>query len=172
LRPARAYLLPEGLREELAVPMGPVVQEAELAPALRGAKVVACVGDVVSLTCKRLGMRPKVFVVDYQTKRKPDPAWREALATWGRMGLAARNPAGTVTREAWDAVKRAFWLPESPVRIVIDGEEDLLGLPVILEAPDGAKVLYGIPDQGVCIVTVDETSKARAASVLARMKAT
>lgn len=171
LRPATAYRLPEALRPELARPFGPVVQEAELEAALAGDGPVLLVGDVVSLACKRLGLKPKAFIVDYHTQRKAEEKeWRKELGTWGRMGLSVRNPAGAITREAWDAVRKALWLPESPVRIAVDGEEDLLGIPCFLEAPLGAKVAYGMPGQGVCVVAVTAQVKAQAADLVARMQ--
>ena len=151
------------------MPFGPVVQDDGLKAALAGAPMVLLVGDVVSLTAKGLGIKPKLFLVDYHTQRKvEEKAWRVELGAWGRMGLQARNPAGTITREAWDAVKRAIWLPESPVRIVVEGEEDLLGIPCFLEAPDGAKVVYGMPGLGACVVTVDAALRSRTKALLAR----
>ncbi|MCA1818467.1 MAG: GTP-dependent dephospho-CoA kinase family protein [Thermoplasmatota archaeon] len=171
LRPAKAYLLPDALRAELAQPFGPIVQDDGLRAALAGAPMVLLVGDVVSLACKRMGLRPKVFLVDYHTQRKTDQAeWRVELGAWGRVGLSARNPAGSITREAWDAVRRAIWLPESPVRVAVDGEEDLLGIPCFLEAPDGAMVVYGMPGQGAVVVTVDDEVRRKAAAIVARLQ--
>lgn len=167
LRPPRAYRLPDSLRGDLAEPFGPVLQDAALPGALAGDAPVLLVGDIVSVRCKRMGIRPKLFLVDYHTQRRAEEKeLRDELSTWGRVGLAARNPAGTITREAWDAVKRALWLPESPVRIAIDGEEDLLGIPCFLEAPLGAKVVYGLPGKGAVVVTVDEALRSRVRTLL------
>jgi len=163
--------MPDAVRAELAQPFGPVVQEDGLAAAVRGAAVVVLVGDVVSLAGKRHRINPKAFLVDFHTQRKADrEEWREELGAWGRVGLSVRNPAGTVTREAWDAVRRALWLPESPVRIVVDGEEDLLAIPCFLEAPVGAKVVYGLPGKGACVVAVDAALKERVAALVARFE--
>ena len=171
LRPPTAYRLPDALRAELAEPFGPIVQDDGLAAALRGPGPVILVGDVVSLRAKRMGLRPKLFIVDYHTQRKAEQAeWKTELGTWGRMGLSARNPAGTITRAAWDAVRRGLWLTESPVRIAIEGEEDLLGIPCFLEAPDGAKVVYGMPGQGAVVVTVDAAVRAKVTALLERMQ--
>jgi uncharacterized protein (UPF0218 family) len=171
LRPRRAYVLPDMLRRELAKPFGPVVAETELKAALAGVTVVVAVGDVVSLTCKRLGIKPKLFVCDFKTQRgDDDPAMKDELGMWGRVGFRVKNPAGKITREAWDAVRRALWVPESPVRIVVDGEEDLLGIPCFLEVPDGAAVLYGMPGQGIVVVKVDESFRQTVRGMLARFE--
>ncbi|HUR25411.1 MAG TPA: DUF359 domain-containing protein, partial [Candidatus Thermoplasmatota archaeon] len=71
-------------------------------------------------------------------------------------------------REAWDAIRLGLQHEEGPVRIVVEGEEDLLGIPCFLEAPPGAIVLYGMPNQGVVVVRVDAAFKAKVAALLAR----
>jgi uncharacterized protein (UPF0218 family) len=187
LRPPRRYLLPEGLRRELAAPFGPILQSGDLVGALEGVDVVLAVGDVVSLTLKTLGLTPALFVCDFQTQRglptgpgrvtAKDTARQAAneatlyeleLGDWGELAFRVRNPAASITREAWDAVRLGLQHEEGPVRIVVEGEEDLLGIPCFLEAPDGAVVLYGMPNQGVVLVRVDAAFKARVAELLAR----
>jgi uncharacterized protein (UPF0218 family) len=43
---------------------------------------------------------------------------------------------------------------KSPVRIFVNGEEDLLVLPVCIHAPDNAVVMYGQPHEGLVIVKI------------------
>ena len=171
LRPPRRYVLPESLRRELGKPFGPVVGGNDLPKALVGAKTVIAVGDVVSLTLKKLGLEPALFVCDFLTQRgEPDPTYELELGTWGEMAFRVRNPAASITREAWDAVRLGLEHPagHGPVRIVVEGEEDLLGIPCFLEAPDGAIVLYGMPGKGVVVVRVDAALKAKVREVLAK----
>lgn len=186
LRPRKRYVLPEALRGELAKPFGPILQSEDLKAHLDGVAVVLAVGDVVSLTLKMLGITPRVFVCDYQTQRGM-PAGRSApgvdtknlvsheaalyeaeLGSWGDVSFTVRNAAGTIAREAWDAIRLGLAAEEGPVRVHVQGEEDLLGIPCFLEAPDGAVVLYGMPNQGVVAVTVDARFKERVAALLAR----
>lgn len=188
LRPAKRYVLPEALRKELAAPFGPVLQSEDLPARLAGVEVVLAVGDVVSLTLKLLKITPRVFVCDYQTQRGL-PAGRTAqgvnakglvsnesalyemeLGSWGELAFTVRNPAASITRQAWDAIRLGLEHPEGPVRVHVEGEEDLLGIPCFLEAPDGAVVLYGMPNKGVVVVTVDAAFKARVAALLARFE--
>lgn len=190
LRPTKRYVLPEGLRKELAAPFGPVLQSEQLAERLAGVDCVIAVGDVVSLTLKLLKLTPRLFVCDYQTQRGM-PAGRTAqgvntkglvahesalyeseLGSWGVLSFTVRNPAGTITRQAWDAIRIGLEHPvgpDGPVRVHVEGEEDLLGIPCFLEAPEGAVVLYGMPNQGVVAVTVDAAFKARVAALLAKL---
>ena len=171
LRPARRYVLPEALRKELGKPFGPVVGGNDLPKALEGAKVVVAVGDVVSLTLKKLAIEPALFVCDFLTQRgEPDPTYELELGSWGEVGFRVRNPAATITREAGDAVRLGLRHGAGVVRIVVEGEEDLLGIPCFLEAPDGSVVLYGMPGQGVVVVAVDAALKRRVADVLAKFQ--
>ena len=171
LRPAHRYVLPEAVRHQLAAPFGPVVGGNDLPKVLAGAKTVVAVGDVVSLTLKNLGIEPALFVCDFMTQRgEPDPTYEIELGTWGTLAFRVRNPAATITREAWDAVRLGLEHTPGPVRIVVDGEEDLLGIPAFLEAPEGAVVLYGMPGKGVVVVRVDAAFKARVADVLAKFQ--
>ena len=62
LRPARRYVLPDALRKDLGKPFGPVVAGNGLAAAVADAGMLVAVGDVVSLTCKTLGLEPALFV--------------------------------------------------------------------------------------------------------------
>lgn len=156
LRPARAYALPAALRPRLSEPWGPVHTTEELPDLLAPVAVVVAVGDVVCLTLKRLGITPRIAVVDYKTQRGGDSGeFRQELGSWGEREMRVHNPAGRLTREAWTAVRRAMLLETGlPTRIVVEGEEDLVGLACFLEAPLGARVLYGIPGEGVCVVEV------------------
>jgi uncharacterized protein (UPF0218 family) len=169
LRPTRAYRLPEELRGELGRAWGPIVQSDELAVAIDDADVVVAVGDVVSLTLKDLDIEPRLFVCDFQTQRgEPDPRYEAELGNWGKLAFRVRNPPATITREAWDAVRLGLASPRWPVRIVVEGEEDLLGIPCFLEAPLGAKVLYGMPGKGVVVVTLTPAFVDKVRALLAR----
>lgn len=171
LRPNVAYRLPDSLRSELGNAWGPIVQDTDLAEALAGAEVIIAVGDVVSLTLKELDIEPLVFICDYQTQRgEPDPRYEAELGSWGDLAFRVRNPAGQITREAWGAVRIALTADEGPVRILVEGEEDLLGIPCFLEAPLGSRVLYGMPGQGVVVVTTTPEFLDRVRKLLARFE--
>lgn len=169
---AEGWRLPQALRPELARPFGPVVTTEQLRPLLADHATVLAVGDVVSLTLKRLGVTPKLFACDYQTQRgAPDPLFRAELGAWGTTELRVRNPAGELSTAAFAAVREALSRPDSPVRIVVEGEEDLLGIPCFLEAPQGAAVLYGMPGRGIVVVRVTDEIRQLAASLLERFEA-
>jgi uncharacterized protein (UPF0218 family) len=63
--------------------------------------------------------------------------------------VKVRNPAGTLTDELMEALK----LP-TPLRIEVEGEEDLATLACGMLLPEGAVILYGQPGEGVVAVEV------------------
>ena len=66
-----------------------------------------------------------------------------------------------------DVVKRA--MKERDALILVDGEEDLLTLPCIVESPDDGLVLYGQPSEGLIVVATTSDVKKEADQILTRM---
>ena len=54
--------------------------------------------------------------------------------------------AAEITPQSIDIIKQAFTM-QPPVRISVNGEEDLLVIPVCVYAPENAIVLYGQPNE-------------------------
>ena len=53
--------------------------------------------------------------------------------------------------------------------INVEGEEDLMGFPAVLLAPDDAAVLYGQPDVGIVWIPVNEENREIARALLEDM---
>ncbi len=54
--------------------------------------------------------------------------------------------------------------------MLVDGEEDLVVLPAIMIAPDGASVVYGQPDEGMVHVVVDDEVRREVRALLERFE--
>ncbi len=164
------YFLTPSLRRRLKKPLGRLFRSAdvngeEFLTLVADSSFVVTVGDRVTETLQETtGRSPDVFVVDGRERRSA----REIPRIAHGSTLKARNPAGRITRAARSAMKKAV-TGKRPAMVLIDGEEDLLTIPAVIEAPLGAVVFYGQPMEGVVAVTVDEASKAMAREVLARM---
>jgi uncharacterized protein (UPF0218 family) len=161
-------VLPEDMREELKVPLGPVVQEGELASLVPTEGPVCTVGDMTTETVHRLGLHIHLAVVDYQTQREPSSRWREVLAPVGEVVSDVTNPAATITTTMYNGIIEA-WTSSASIKMVVEGEEDMAALPAILHAPEGATVIYGIPDTGLCLVQVDGHARDVVTDVLRRL---
>jgi uncharacterized protein (UPF0218 family) len=169
---ASDYVLSPYLRRKLKKPLGRLfrsvdVRGEEFLALVTRSSLVVTVGDRVTETLQETtGRPPDVFVVDGMERRSA----REIPRVAHGSTLKAKNPAGRITKSARSAIKRAF-AGEKPVMVLIDGEEDLLTIPAVIEAPLGAVVFYGQPLEGVVAVEVDERSKGRARDVLRQMAA-
>ena len=164
------YRLPEALRPRLAKPLGRLYGAADIrkpafAEAIRRLPLVASVGDRVTETLWDLGRVPDVQVVDGRENRVDR---RPPGTPFSRL-IRARNPPGTITADAIDAIGEAF-KGRKPARVYVEGEEDLLAIPVVLMAPLSAGVLYGQPGAGIVLIRVTAAAKARNRALLNRMK--
>jgi GTP-dependent dephospho-CoA kinase len=165
----RAFKLPEALRKELGKPLGEVYEGEEtkgeeFRKQANQPAMVITVGDRVTETFGELGRTPDVQVVDGVERRsKRDPP----KVPYVRL-VKVRNPAGEITSDAIRGMRSAFG-GRKPVRVMVDGEEDLLAMVAVAMAPISSTVYYGQPQVGVVVVKVNAVSKSRNRAMLAKM---
>ncbi|MCF2136855.1 MAG: DUF359 domain-containing protein [Candidatus Thorarchaeota archaeon] len=126
-------------------------------------KQVITVGDVTSATLIEAGAKPDLCIVDGSTKR----GIYDKTITLQRE-YRIYNPAAAIYPEAWSTIGTALRDRHQSL-IFVEGEEDLLGFPVVLLAPEGSVMLYGQPDKGIVWVPVTEENKSRARALLDQM---
>jgi len=170
------FKLPEEKRGLFKVHLGTFIEEqvpgypekivreriATYAPSL-----VITVGDVCTEKLIESGTIPDIAITDEKTTRRP----RTPITVFGAVELHATNPPGMITREAWMIIREAIARQtesNTPIHIRIQGEEDLLTIPTVLEAPPKALVIYGQPDvegrtkRGLVYIEVSDDVKRRA----------
>lgn len=160
--------LPMEMRGELKVPLGEIYTDAEALLSAAGEPIVA-VGDIVTYHLLEVGRYPNVAVVDGKTKRQQ--VGRDVLSVIEGFDdrLDVANPQSTITDDLLEALAAALDGSGSTV-IVVDGEEDLATLPAVLAIPEGGSVVYGQPDEGMVLVSVDADSRSRCRELLERME--
>jgi len=176
--------LPDSLRDAFKEPFGPVYTDtAELLAAVdRTAATVPAatastsaadppliaVGDVVTHHLLAAGRQPDVAVIDGKTEREAvDEAVAATLADPDGSTRRVVNPPAELSEALLVALREAIAAPE-PVRIVVDGEEDLATLPALVAAPRGSSVVYGQPGDGMVHVAVIEAQTDEARQLLGR----
>jgi GTP-dependent dephospho-CoA kinase len=125
--------------------------------------MVAAVGDVVSRETLKAGLKVDLRIVDNRSMRKD----LSASTLPAKKTYTIKNPPGVITLEAQRTIRKA--VGEAGSVIFVEGEEDLLVLPVILESPNGSMVLYGQPSEGLVAVTVTDEKKSEVAGIMDRM---
>jgi uncharacterized protein (UPF0218 family) len=156
--------LPDALRSELKAPLGPIYTDAEALLADAGRPIVA-VGDIVTYHLLEPGHHPAVALVDGRTKReRVERAVMDAIEGFD-ASVEVENPPATLTDELLRALRDAIDR-DATTLVEVVGEEDLAALPAVLAAPDGAGVVYGQPDEGMVLATVDPDSRATVRGLL------
>ncbi len=167
--PAR-FLQFEG-RSGLKTPKGDVFDVKDGPPEKRVVKrireespeMVIAVGDVTAATIYDEGYEPHVTIIDGITKRG---IYDRQFSS--ECEYLIYNPAAVIYPEAWSTIDTAIH-SDKPALVKVDGEEDLLGFPAVLLAPDNAILLYGQPDVGIVWVPVTEENKLIARTLLEQM---
>lgn len=157
--------------ERLKVPFGKLITggPGETIPKLKlmieeaTPPMVVTVGDVVSRETLKAGLNVRLRIVDNRSMRKEIPE----SSFPARYTYSVKNPPGVITMEAWQIIRRA--LREKEAVVFVEGEEDLLVLPVIMETPDNSFVVYGQPKEGLVIVTATASKKKEVATMMEQM---
>jgi len=167
------YLLTPELRKRLQKPIGTLLQGSPK-ETIRKLKdltdqenppMIISVGDSISKNLTRSNIFPELSIVDNKVmRRKIQPITLKADKT-----LYARNPPGTITDEAITTIKEAI-KHNGHVKIVVDGEEDLLTLVAALYAPKNSFVVYGQPLEGIVVVKVTNQKKKEVTEIMKAME--
>lgn len=163
---AKQHRITKELRRKLKRPLGKVIEGEhpslnDVSLLLAESTMVCSVGDATTENLVKLGVVPAIQIVDGKEKRKK----RRLPSKAHKTTLRASNPAGTITKESMEAIKRAFQLPQ-PVRILVDGEEDLLTIPLVQMSPEGSTIFYGQPNKGLVAVKVNKRMKEKVKYIL------
>ena len=138
----------------MKIPLGVLLPESQV-DELRVKKYlsedsyVISIGDRTTEKMIDFDLIPSLQIIDGLEKREK----REPPKIENATELTVDNPAAEITSESVSMIKKAFTL-QTPVRLLVNGEEDLLVLPVCMHAPENAVVLYGQPNEGLVIVQI------------------
>lgn len=158
-------LLPEHLRSLLQKPFGLLLTGAAIEASMRrhAAKGIITVGDKTTLTAREFGILPTVSVIDFQVER-------QAFAEYSRFRFPDtvvvdrfQSGPGYLTL---DVIGYIEMLMDSKIRTahvcIIEGEDDLVALPIMVYAAVGSVVYYGQPGKGVVEVVVTKNVQQQA----------
>ena len=168
----KVLYLPEMLRDQMREPFGRIIRgsfENQTTTVLKIAQVIEAqkppmvyaIGDIIAGSLVRSNITPSVIVIDLKSRR-------EALKVNSKFEVRNsklrkyRNKAGTIDSQAVARLcklRDQYLLRHKPLRMIVEGEEDLLALAAILLAPLHSIILYGQYNLGVILVTVTEEKK-------------
>ncbi len=159
----KPLILKEETRKKLQKIYGKLINEDELKN-IKGD--IFAVGDVVTHTLLKIGINPKIAIVDYKTKR--GEKIYEDVKKFGEKIIKVKNPRSKITPELWNAIREA--MQYDSVKIEVDGEEDLAVIPVVFFADLGANVIYGMPNTGLVWLKVSNEDKRKVREIIKEME--
>ena len=159
--------LPDDLRDQLKNPLGNLVSDNDpnkenIIKKISAESVIITVGDRTTENMLQLGLKPQIQIIDGLEKRSECAVPADDIIN---TKLSCKNPPGEITEESIQVIQKAF-SSEPPVRITVDGEEDLLVIPVCIHAPENSVVMYGQPNEGLVIVTITPEIRAKVQKIL------
>ena len=162
--------LPDSLRDQLKIPLGillPIGQDDKrnIQKYLSDDSFIITVGDRTTEKMIDFDLIPSLQIIDGLEKRIK----RDIIKLGNAFELKIDNPAAEITLESIEIIKKAFTM-NSPIRLTVNGEEDLLVLPVCIHAPENSVILYGQPDKGLVLVRITTEIRNKAQALLDLMK--
>jgi GTP-dependent dephospho-CoA kinase len=168
---SRMPLSPEDIRL-LKDPFGTLIDDkyvtkGKIKGILKNARRVVSVGDSTTDRLLSFDIMPDILVVDGVERRVKRNHGLHSKITAPKE-LHCSNPPGSVSKEAFFVLSQAF-NTQCPVKVIVDGEEDMLALPIITIAPQETFVLYGQPLEGMVIVNVNPEIQTKAKNLMERI---
>lgn len=170
---AIAYQLTSELRIKLKNPIGMLIR-GNFSETMQKFKdiigkekptAIISVGDTVSRNLVKNKVSLKLSIIDNKCMRKKTRSTYFPV----QKTIHVKNPQGTITEEAIAAIQEAMKI-DGHVKIVVDGEEDLLTLIAVFYAPENSLVVYGQPYEGIVLVKATSEKKNEIAEILRAMK--
>ena len=162
--------LSDDLRDQLKNPLGNLISDNDpnkenIIKEISAKSIIITVGDKTTENLLQLGLKPQIQIIDGLEKRNQRLVPKDDTI---KTNLSCKNPPGEITEESIQVIQKAFSC-ESPVRITVDGEEDLLVLPVCMYAPENSVVMYGQPNEGLVIVHVTPEIRSKVQKIVSVM---
>ena len=173
------HFLPVEMREELKQPLGELITESPTKSLLKRIeckkpRLTIFVGDYCVQEAIKSGYIPDISIIDGKNLRKKF----EIILIPNAKVIKTKNPPAMVTAESWTMIAEQIGKQiyssdnksKEPIVLFIDGEEDLLVLPAVIESPEGAFIIYGQPHEGVVLIKVTANVKFKFRKLIERMK--
>ena len=161
----RDLLLPEKDRQVFKEPLGTELYDDDLG-SFHAQTALITVGDVVSLTFRRHGIRPFLSIYDGITERREMTEFATLVEDEEKDEVV--NPAGRITRELVESIRGRIEGSGGLIKVI--GEEDLALIPAVLLAPMGTDIVYGWPGRCMMRITTDEGIRSKMEHLVSKME--
>ena len=159
VNPKYLYLLKE--------PFGILIEEnnvnrENISSFIERSNKIVTVGDTTTAKLLKLGFIPNLSIIDNKEKRIFKNKFIEFDVD---EKIYCENKPGEISTQAMELLKKITMMNFDKIQITVDGEEDLLALPLFMYAPDRWTIFYGQPNMGLVVVEIDEITRDKAKSI-------
>jgi GTP-dependent dephospho-CoA kinase len=160
----------------LKQPFGKLIKQDEItkekiSALVKDSKSLITVGDASTEKIISYGIMPNLSIIDGVERRikRTESKISELKnlfenSTCNFKQYHCKNPKGTITK-AYNKIKKILRNRELAI-VFINGEEDMLALPVFALASLGSVVFYGQPLEGIVSVKIDEKIKTKSRNLI------
>ncbi len=151
------------LREPFGVLIkeGDVIKE-KIYPFIRKSNKIVTVGDTTTEKFVEFGYIPDLSIIDNKEKRIMKSKIIEFEVD---KIITCENRPGEINMQVIDLIKKLTTMKFNKIQIIIEGEEDLVALPLFMYSPDKWTIFYGQPNAGLVVVEINNTIRKRAKSI-------
>ena len=161
----------------LKKPFGKLIKQDEISKEkinalVKDSKSLITVGDASTEKIISYGLMPNLSIIDGVERRirRTESKISELKnlfenSTCNFKQYHCKNPKGTISKEAYNKIKKILRNRELAI-VFINGEEDMLALPVFALAPLGSVVFYGQPLEGIVSVKIDDKIKTKSRNLI------
>jgi uncharacterized protein (UPF0218 family) len=128
---------------------------------------VISVGDCTTDRLLSFDIIPDILVIDGIERRAKRSHGLHSKIIAAKE-LHCSNPPGSVSKDAFFVLCQALVMA-GPVKVIVNGEEDMLALPLISIAGEKTVVLYGQPLEGMVVVNVNSEMQTKAKNLMERI---
>jgi GTP-dependent dephospho-CoA kinase len=148
----------------LKEPFGLLIKENEVTKTKiyafinESAKIVT-VGDTTTQKFVEFGYTPDLSIIDNKEKRKTKSNNLELQVD---KVIYCENRPGELNIQVMDLIKKITSIKFNKIQIIIEGEEDLIALPLFMYSPNKWTIFYGQPNEGLVVVEMNNDRRKRA----------
>ncbi|MBA3749383.1 MAG: GTP-dependent dephospho-CoA kinase family protein [Nitrosopumilus sp.] len=148
----------------LKEPFGILIRENEvdkekLYPFIKKSVKIITVGDTTTEKLVAFGYIPDLSIIDNKEKRMIKS---KTIKYQVEKRIHCENRPGEINIEVINLIKKLTKLKFNKIQIIIEGEEDLVALPLFMYSPNKWTIFYGQPNEGLVVVKITNNIRKKA----------
>jgi GTP-dependent dephospho-CoA kinase len=151
-------------KDLLKEPFGILIKENEVNKTkiysfIKKSYKIVTVGDTTTQKFIEFGYIPDLSIIDHKEKRTIKSNNIEFQVD---KVIHCENRQGELNIQVIDLIKKITSIKFNKIQIIIEGEEDMIALPLFMHSPNKWTIFYGQPNEGLVVVEMNNERRKRA----------